>query len=161
MTLSDVLVMSLTSPLFTLNERGYSALDVLELPAVLAVLWVVASGLARALKSRVLRPTGLERGAQDAVALLTRYTLVLLGAIVTLQIWGIDIRSLTFVASVLGVGIGFGLQHIANNFVSGLVVSLERPIEPGDFVRVGEWTGTVERIGPRHTEIRTLDNVSI
>jgi potassium efflux system protein len=161
MTLSDVLVMSLTSPLFTLNERGYSALDVLELPAVLAVLWVVASGLARVLKSHILRSTGLERGAQDAVALLARYTLVFLGAIVILQIWGIDVRSLALVASVLGVGIGFGLQHIANNFVSGLVVSLERPIQPGDFVKVGEWMGTVERIGPRHTEIRTLDNISI
>ncbi|HVO26148.1 MAG TPA: mechanosensitive ion channel domain-containing protein [Candidatus Margulisiibacteriota bacterium] len=161
MTLGDVLTMSLTAPLFTLNDRGYSALDVLELPAVLAVLWVVASGLTRVLKSRVLRSTGLERGAQDAVALLTRYTLVFLGAIVILQVWGIDVRSLALVASVLGVGIGFGLQHIANNFVSGLVVSLERPIQPGDFVKVGEWMGTVERIGPRHTEIRTLDNVSI
>lgn len=161
MTLGDVLAMSLTSPLFALNERGYSALDVLELPAVLAVLWVAASGLARVLKSSILRSTGLERGAQDAVALLTRYTLVFLGAIVILQVWGIDVRSLALVASVLGVGIGFGLQHIANNFVSGLVVSLERPIQPGDFVRVGEWVGTVERIGPRHTEIRTLDNVSI
>jgi potassium-dependent mechanosensitive channel len=159
--LGHVLVMSLTAPLFTVKERGYSALDVLELPAVLAVLWVAVSGLTRFLKRHVLGSTGMERGVQETVALLTRYTLTFLGAIVILQIWGIDASSLTFVASVLGVGIGFGLQHIANNFVSGLVVSVERPIQPGDFVQVGEWMGTVERLGPRQTEIRTLDNISI
>jgi potassium efflux system protein len=154
-------VMSVTGAIFVLNGRGYSALDLLELPAVLVAVWIAISALTRVLKVHVLRATHMERGVQEAVALLTRYTLVFLGAIVVLQIWGIDASSLTFVASVLGVGIGFGLQHIANNFVSGLVVSLERPIQPGDFVQVGEWTGTVERIGPRNTEIRTNDNVSI
>jgi potassium efflux system protein len=93
--------------------------------------------------------------------LLTRCALTFIGAIVILQVWHIDVSSLTFLASVLGVGVGFGLQNIANNFVSGLVVSLERPIQPGDFVKVDEWMGTVEHIGPRNTEMRTLDNVSI
>jgi potassium efflux system protein len=156
-----IVVMGVTAPMFVLSGRGYSALDVLELPAVLAVVWIAIGGMTRLLKLHILRATRMERGLQEAVALLTRYTLVFLGAIVVLQIWGIDASSLTFVASVLGVGIGFGLQHIANNFVSGLVLSLERPIQPGDFVKVGEWSGTVERIGPRNTEIRTLDNISI
>jgi potassium efflux system protein len=159
--LERVVVMSVTSPMFVLNSHGYSALDLLELPAVLALVWIAIGALTRVLKVHILRATRMERGVQEAVALLVRYTLVFLGAIVILQIWGIDASSLTFVASVLGVGIGFGLQHIANNFVSGLVVSLERPIQPGDFVKVGEWSGTVERVGPRNTEIRTLDNVSI
>lgn len=158
---THVVEMSITMPLFALSGRSYSAIDVLELPAVLAALWVGVSVVTRGLKLHVLSAAGMERGAQEAVALLTRYTLIFLGAIVVLQTWGIDASSLTFVASVLGVGIGFGLQHIANNFVSGLVVSLERPIQPGDFVKVGEWTGTVEKIGPRNTEIRTTDNVSI
>lgn len=156
-----VVNMSLTSPLFTLNARGYSALDVLELPAVLALLWIAVSAITRVLKTHVLGSTRMERGIQETVALLTRYTLTFLGAIVVLQIWGIDASSLTFLASILGVGIGFGLQHLANNFVSGLVVSVERPIQLGDFVKVGEWMGTVEHVGPRQTEIRTLDNISI
>jgi potassium efflux system protein len=159
--LTKVVVMSLTSPMFVLNGRGYSALVLLELPAVLAAIWIAIGAFTRLLKLHILRATRMERGVQDAVVLVTRYTLVFLGAIVVLQIWGIDPSSLTFIASILGVGIGFGLQHIANNFVSGLLVSLERPIQPGDFVKVGEWTGTVERIGPRNTEIRTLDSVSI
>jgi len=158
---TQLVSMSLTSHMFALNGRGYSALDLLELPAVLAVAWIGISGLTRVLKAHILSATHMERGVQEAVALLTRYVLVFLSAIVILQIWGIDASSLTFVAGVLGVGIGFGLQHLANNFVSGLVVSLERPIQPGDFVKVGEWMGTVERVGPRNTEIRTNDNVSI
>jgi hypothetical protein len=81
--------------------------------------------------------------------------------VVVLQLWGIDLRSLAIVASVLGVGIGFGLQHIANNFISGLVISLERPIRPGDFVTVDGQSGVVERVGARSTEIRTTDRVKI
>src|SRR6185369_5160451 len=74
---------------------------------------------------------------------------------------GIDVSSLTIVASVLGVGVGFGLQNIANNFGSGFLLTLERPIKPGDFVQIGELMGTVERIGARSTEVWTLDRVSI
>jgi hypothetical protein len=62
---------------------------------------------------------------------------------------------------VLGVGIGFGLQNIANNFVSGLLLNVERPIRAGDFVRVGEFLGTVSRIGARSTAIRTPENLTI
>jgi potassium efflux system protein len=158
---AQLVYMSLTSHMFALNGHGYSALDLIELPAVLVAAWIGIGGLTRVLKAHILGATHMERGVQEAVALLMRYTLLFLSAIVILQIWGIDASSLTFVASVLGVGIGFGLQHIANNFVSGLVVSLERPIQPGDFVKVGDWMGTVERVGPRNTEIRTNDNVSI
>jgi potassium efflux system protein len=156
-----VLRMSLNAPLFTLAEKSYSALDLLALPAVLALLWLAASGFAYVFKAQVLRATGAERGVQDTVALLVRYTLMFIGTIVIFQAWGIDLRSLAIFASVLGVGIGFGLQNIANNFVSGVILNFERPVQPGDFINVGEWTGTVERIGGRSTEVRTLDNVTI
>lgn len=156
-----LVVMSVTAPLFMLEMHGYSAVDLVELPLVLVGVWIAVSALARLLRTNVLAATGMEPGAQEAVTLLTRGALAFIGAIVVLQIWHVDVSSLTFVASVLGVGIGFGLQNIANNFVSGLVVSLERPIQPGDFVKVDDWEGTVEHVGPRNTEIRTLDNVSI
>lgn len=154
-------VRGLTAPLFVLNDRPYTAIDVLELPAVFGLLVVVVNAVTRVFTRSVLGATGVDRGVQNAVGLIARYTLLFLGAVVLLQVWGISASSLTFAASALGIGIGFGLQHIANNFVSGLVISLERPVQPGDFVRVGEWQGTVESVGSRHTEIRTLDNVSI
>jgi small-conductance mechanosensitive channel len=119
------------------------------------------TALAHLFKTRVLTLTRIDPGVQETVVLLSRYLLTFVCALVVLQVWGIDVRSLALAASVLGVGIGFGLQNIANNFVSGLVISLERPVQPGDFVRVGDLMGTVERIGARSTEIRTVDSISI
>jgi small-conductance mechanosensitive channel len=158
---ASVLAMGLGSPLFEIGGKSYSTLDLLELPAILAVLWVAVSAITRLIRSQVLGALGVERGVEQTVTLVLRLGLTFLGAIVILQAWGIDVSSLAIVASVLGVGVGFGLQNIANNFVSGLVIGFERPIRPGDFVNLGELCGTVERIGARSTEIRTLDNVSI
>ena len=108
-----------------------------------------------------MRYAGINRGAQEAIAILAKYGLIFIGTLVLLQIWGLDISSLAIVASALGVGIGLGLQDIAKNFGSGIVLVFERPIQVGDFVEVGDYKGTVERIGARSTEIRTLDRVSI
>ena len=78
-----------------------------------------------------------------------------------MQLWGLDISSLAVFAGVLGVGIGLGIQGIAKEFVSALVLIFERPIQVGDFVEVGELVGTVERISVRSTEISTVDQVSV
>ena len=87
--------------------------------------------------------------------------LTFLGLIVILQLLGIDISSILIFGGALGVGIGFGLQNIFNNFISGIILLVERPVEVGNFVKVGELLGSVERIGARSTEIRTLDQVTI
>ncbi|HYC00844.1 MAG TPA: mechanosensitive ion channel domain-containing protein [Candidatus Limnocylindrales bacterium] len=159
--IADVLQMSLTAPLFTLDARSYSALDLLLLPAMLAALWLSVSALTRVLRTRVLAAAGIEAGFQETVSVLLRYVLTFLGAIVILNEQGVDLRSFAILASVLGVGIGFGLQNIANNFVSGLLINMERPIRPGDYVAVGALEGTVVRVGARSTEIRTNDSVAI
>jgi potassium efflux system protein len=159
--LAMIVGMSLDLPLVTISDHPYTARQLLELPAALVVVWLAITALTHALRTRLLRLTPIQRGAQETVVLLARYGLLFVATVVVLQLWGLDVSSLTFLASLLGVGIGFGLQNIANNFVSGLVVSFEKPIQPGDFIKVGEHSGTVERIGPRSTEVRTLDNVSI
>lgn len=146
-------------PLVVVGGHGYSALDLVALPALLGTLWFVSGVVARAVGARV--PRHGDGAAQDTLASLLRYATVFLGAIVVLQQWGTDVQSLAMAASVLGVGIGFGLQHIANNFVSGLLVGAERPIRPGDYVTLGDVGGTVERIGARSTEIVTNDRVKI
>ncbi|MBD0343761.1 MAG: mechanosensitive ion channel [Coleofasciculus sp. Co-bin14] len=151
----------LTSPVVTLGEVNYSALQVLQLIALTVGLWFGVSALTRLFKSYVLVKTGAEAGVQDVIAVLTQYVLAFLGMIVLLQSSGLDLRSLAIFASVVGVGIGFGTQNIANNLISGLILTLERPIKVGDFVKVGEQMGTVKRIGARSTEIYTLDQVSI
>jgi small-conductance mechanosensitive channel len=151
----------LTSPIVSLGESNYSALQLLLLLAFTIGLWFAVSGLTRIFKFYVLSRTGAELRVQEVVAILTQYILTFLGLIVLLQIWGLDVRSLAILASVLGVGIGFGVQNITNNLISGLIITLERPIQVGDFVKVGDLVGTVERIGARSTEIRTLDQVTI
>jgi small-conductance mechanosensitive channel len=153
--------MSLRAPLFMLEHASYSAFDLLTLPLMLGALWLAASLLAHLVRTRILAATGVDRGARETVAVLLRYAVTIVGSIVLLQEWGIDVSSLTMLASVIGLGLGFGLQSIANNFVSGLLLSLERPIKAGDFVTVGGASGTVERIGARSVEIRTRDRVTI
>ncbi len=151
----------LTSPVLTLGEANYSALQVLQLVALTVGLWFVVSAVTRLFKSYVLVRTGAEAGVQEVIAVLMQYLLAFLGLIVLLQSSGLDLRSLAIFASVVGVGIGFGVQNIANNLISGLIITLERPVKVGDFVKVGDLMGTVKRIGARSTEIYTLDQVSI
>src|SRR5262245_4008546 len=156
-----LLMKALDAPLFSVNDRPYSALDLIALPALLVALWLGVGLLVRSIRSRVLEAAGVESGLQETLAILLRYALTFIGAIVVLQGYGVDVRSLAIAASVLGVGIGFGLQNIANNFVSGLLINLERPIRPGDYVSVGDFEGTVLRVGGRSTTIRTVDGVRI
>jgi small-conductance mechanosensitive channel len=157
----DTLVGSLVSELIPLGEKSYSVLDLLVLLGLFTGLIVLARTAKKLLRSRVLRLTGLSRGSQETVAQIATYGIIFFGTIVMLQLWGLDLSSLTIFASVVGVGIGLGLQGIAKEFISGLVLIFDRPIKVGDFVNVGEQMGTVERISVRSTEIRTLDEVSI
>ncbi|MEM9163425.1 MAG: mechanosensitive ion channel domain-containing protein [Cyanobacteria bacterium P01_F01_bin.4] len=147
--------------LLTVGERGYSLLDIFKLVLLAIVLWVAVRGLTALVKSRFLQVAIPDRGVQDAIATLMQFGLTGLGLFILLQAWGIDLSALAILASVLGVGLGFGLQNIANNFISGWILLIERPVQVGDFINLGDLMGTVERIGARSTEIRTLDRVSI
>ncbi len=159
--ITDVLITSFTSPIITLTERSYSVIDLLLVTAMLIALVAISGIATNALRSRVLRLAGLNRGAEEAISVVTKYSLIIIGTVVLLQLWGLDISSLTIVASALGVGIGFGFQDIAKNFGSGIVLVFERRIQVGDFVEVGEYVGIIERIGGRSTTIQTLDRIFI
>jgi small-conductance mechanosensitive channel len=158
---ASIVEQSLMAPLFSADDRSYSTRDLLVLPLLVIGVWVGATGLTRLFRSQVLEAAGVESGAQETLSMLLRYGVSLVGTVVVLQVWGVDLRSFAILASVLGVGIGFGLQNIANNFVSGVLINAERPVRPGDFVRVGEFMGSVVRVGGRSTAIRTLDHVTI
>ncbi|WP_375494499.1 mechanosensitive ion channel family protein [uncultured Nostoc sp.] len=156
-----ILTSSFTSQFITLGNNSYSLINLLILVSLLFALIIFAGTITNILRSRVLSIAGINRGAQEAIAILTKYSVIIVGSIVLLQIWGLDLSSVTILASALGIGIGFGFQDIAKNFGSGLILVLERPIQVGDFIEVGDLHGTVERISARSTEIRTLDHISI
>ncbi len=160
MTLA-MLSQSLRMPLFAIEDRSFSAIDLLELPLVLLAVWLGVGLAVRAARVWLADVAGARHGLIETVSVLARYALAAVGFLLILQSWGVDVRSLAILASVLGVGLGFGLQNMANNFVSGLVMNVGRPIEPGDFVDVGAFSGTVRRIGARSTEILTTDEVTI
>ncbi|MEM7064682.1 MAG: mechanosensitive ion channel domain-containing protein [Cyanobacteria bacterium P01_B01_bin.77] len=144
-----------------LGETHLSLVDILVLLLQLGGLILLAKLATNVLRSRLLNTSGLSLGMQAAIAILVRYAILFVGVIAVLQLWGIDLSSLTLLASALGVGLGLGLQNIAKDISSGLVLVFERPIQVGDFIELNGRLGVVDRIGPRSTDIRTLDQVSI
>ena len=156
-----IFIANFPRPIILLGDRYSSILDLTLLLGMLVSLWFTVLWLTDRFRSQVLSVTGADRSIQDITIVLSRFVLLFVGLSIVLQIWGIDIASLAVLLSALSVGIGFGLQNIANNFISGIIISFDRSMKVGDFVQLGDLMGTVERIGTRSTEIRTLDHVSI
>jgi small-conductance mechanosensitive channel len=134
--------------------------SVLVATAILAFAAIVSSVLAFSVR-RLLRARGSSQGAQFAVAKMVRYAGTTLGFISAVNAMGVRLDALVAASAVLAVGIGFGLQNIAQNFISGLILLIEQPVRHGDFVRVGGTLGTVDDIGLRATHIITRDAVTI
>ena len=123
-----------------------------------AILTAITGWIKRWIDRRWLRQITTDRGARDALVTIIGYTGFTVSLLVGLSIGGVNITGLAVVAGALSVGIGFGLQSIANNFISGIILLFERPIKAGDFVSVGDVEGYVKKISIRATEIETLDN---
>ncbi len=151
----------LNSRIIVLGESEYSAIQLLLLLVFTIALWFLVKLITYIFKTYFLNQIGTNQGVQEVIAVLVQYLLTFLGLIVLWQIWGLDVASFAILASVLGVGIGFGIQNITNNFISGIILTLERPIQIGDLIKINDLVGTVQNIGARSTVIRTLDRVSI
>ncbi|WP_227500009.1 mechanosensitive ion channel domain-containing protein [Synechococcus sp. PCC 7335] len=149
------------SSLLTTGNQDYSLIDITKLIVLVVMLWIAVRGLIAIVKVRFLQTTIAERGVQDAIATVMQFALMGLGLFILLQAWGIDLSALAIFASVLGVGLGFGLQDIVNNFISGWILLIERPVQVGDLIDVGGIFGSIERIGIRSTELQTVDGFSI
>lgn len=151
----------LTTPLFTIGKESFSAANLLKLSLFLVLLVWASRALRRVLTRRVFPRTQVDPATALAVSSLIFYTFLFLGLLVGLQAAGIDLSTLTVLFGALGVGIGFGLQTIASNFVSGLIILFERPIRIGDRIQVGDLHGRVARIRARATEVVTNDGISV
>jgi len=135
--------------------------DIIAGIAIFVAIMVITGWIKRWMERRWLEHITRDRGTRDAATTVVGYIGFMLAAIVALSMAGVNITGLAVIAGALSVGIGFGLQAIVNNFVSGIILLFERPIKAGDFVSVGETEGFVKRISIRSTEIETLDNQDV
>jgi len=151
----------LATPLADLGGSPVTIWTLLQL-IVLVFLLFFFSGLFRNwVVEKLLTRTRMETGARQATGSILRYAVITIGFIVILQTAGIDLTALNVLTGAIGIGVGFGLQNIVNNFISGLIILFERPIKVGDRIVVGEVEGDVVRIGGRSTEVVTNDNITI
>jgi small-conductance mechanosensitive channel len=113
------------------------------------------------LETEVFPRKNVDRGAGVAINKLVHYSLVLTAFLIGLNIIGVDLKTFAVLGGALGIGIGFGLQNIVNNFISGLILLFERPVKVGDIVMVGNEQGRVQRIGLRSTVIDTVERAEL
>jgi small-conductance mechanosensitive channel len=138
-----------------------SLVQILLLIALLVAVFWISSRTKRFLFNRFLVRSGLDRSLQYAIAQIVSKFVLVVGVLIVLENTGIHLAALTVFAGAVGVGVGFGLQNIASNFISGLVILAERPITIGDRVEVAGVVGQVQQIHARSTVIVTNDNIAM
>ena len=158
--LTDMLIAVLTH-VFNLGVISFSLGN---LVSFVAATWVTfwLAGTIRALLSKDILPSlSLPRGVGNSISTLTYYTLLFLGLLAALAAAGFQVGQLAIVFGALGLGIGLGLQDVVKNFVSGMILMVERPIQPGDVVDVAGMSGTVRDIGLRATIVTTFEGAEV
>ncbi len=142
-------------------DRIISLWDVFQSLVVLALTFIAARNLPGFLEIFVLNRMGMEAGSRYAVTTVLGYIIIAVGIVIGFNQLGLQWSQLKWVVTGLSVGIGLGLQKIIANFVSGLIILFERPIRIGDYVTIGDQSGTVSRIKIRATTLNDLDNLEI
>lgn len=147
--------------IFTLGNSPVTNRTILYIAVLLFLIFYLTSKLKKWIVEGLLVKSTIDFGVRVAIGTIIRYVIILLGIIIIFQSFGIDLSTLTIITGALGIGVGFGLQSITNNFVSGLVILLERPIKVGDRIEVGNIVGDVVKISARATTMLTNDNIAI
>ncbi len=150
-----------SQPLFDLGSLPISPAFLLKASIFLFLLSLLARSTRRFLQRRVLARTAIDEGQKYALSRGVGYAVFLVGLMIGLQVAGIDLSSLAIIGGAIGFGIGFGLQSLAKDFVSGLILLIERGVKVGDRIEVSNLLGDVKRIGARTTWVQTNDNVVI
>lgn len=136
-----------------------SALATIKLLLAVALLWLLAQWLGRVIENRINRTEFANAGMQVALVKLSKFVLLVLVILLALDAVGIDLTALTVFGGALGVGLGFGLQRIASNFISGFIVLFDRSIRPGDVITIDNKLGWVQELHARYVVVKDRDGV--
>ena len=145
-------------------ERGSISMSVEDILAFFLTVWaayLLSAAIRFILQEDVYPRIGIQKGIAYATSSLINYIILAFGFVVGLGVIGVSLTKMTVLAGAFGVGIGFGLQSIVNNFVSGLILLFERPLHVGDTIEVGDISGEVRRIGIRASTVRTFRGADI
>lgn len=145
----------------TLGGTKITLLGLIEIVLVLIAFFIISRVLRKILQRRILPRFKLAEGAQFLILRLIHYVLIVIGLFLAINLVGIQMTSLTVIFGLLGVGIAFGLQNITSNFVSGLILLFERPVNVGDYIEVSGAMGKVQSINMRSTTVITRDNITL
>jgi small-conductance mechanosensitive channel len=151
----------LNVPIITISKTEITIWTILYFIFLTFILFYITGKLRKWIVYNLLAKSKIDLGVRVAFGTIFRYVILTIGLIIVLQTVGIDLSTVTILAGALGIGIGFGLQNITNNLVSGIIILFERPIKVGDRVEIGNVSGDVIRISMRSTTIVTNDNISI
>ncbi|GAB4350570.1 MAG: mechanosensitive ion channel [Gammaproteobacteria bacterium] len=157
--LLEPLQMAMDALGFTIGKARISLLAVVRLVLFLALLFVVALWIARVIENRVAKATAMTPAMKVGVVKFSKFFLIALAALITFEAAGIDLTTLTVFGGALGVGLGFGLQRIASNFISGFILIFDRSIKPGDIITIGNQFGWVQELRARYLVVRNRDGV--
>ncbi|MFO7825269.1 MAG: mechanosensitive ion channel [Cyclobacterium sp.] len=133
----------------------------ISLTVAIFLLFFISELARKFLANKVLTRYKLEVGIRQSIATIFKYIIIIFGLVTILQNSNVDLSALGILAGAIGVGIGFGLQNITNNFISGLIILFERPIKVGDRIEVNDVYGDVVKISARSTMVLTNDNISV
>lgn len=151
----------LSFTLFTIGTMQITLWTIIYLVVLFVLLIFLSGKLKTLIEDRLLARKIADIGIRHAMAAILRYLVIIVGSLIILQTAGIDLTSLNVLAGAVGIGVGFGLQNIVSNFISGLIILFERPIKVGDRIEVENIEGDVVRIKGRSTTVVTNDNIAI